>query len=124
MSKYKIALIEDEKDLAEIYNLKLQMDGIDTVIINDSTTAIEILKKEQPILVLLDIMMPDINGFELFGKIKAEPELQKLKIYIWSNLTQRKDKDLATKMKVDGYIVKSDYTPATLSEKIKELLAK
>jgi DNA-binding response OmpR family regulator len=123
MSKCKIALIEDEKDLADIYSMKLQMDGIDTVIINDSTKAVEVLKNEKPILALLDIMMPDLNGFELFEKIKAESDLQDIKIYIWSNLTQQKDKELATKMKVDGYIIKSDYTPASLSEKIKEILA-
>jgi DNA-binding response OmpR family regulator len=103
--------------------MKLQMDGIDTVIINDSTKAVEVLKNEKPILALLDIMMPDLNGFELFEKIKAESDLQDIKIYIWSNLTQQKDKELATKMKVDGYIIKSDYTPASLSEKIKEILA-
>lgn len=121
---YKIALVEDEKDLAEIYNLKLNMDGIKTIVINDSTQAIEILKKEKPILVLLDIMMPDLNGWELFVKIKKEKDLGKMKVYIWSNLTQKKEQDQAKKLRVDGYLIKSDYTPTSLSQKIKELLKK
>lgn len=120
----KIALIEDEKDLAEIYNLKLKMDGIETVVINDSTKALEILKKEKPSLVLLDIMMPDLNGWELFVKMKKEKDLNKIRVYIWSNLTQKKDQEQAKKLKVDGYLIKSDYTPTTLSQKVKELLAK
>jgi len=120
----KIALIEDEKDLAEIYNLKLNMDGIKTVVINDSTQALDILKKEKPSLVLMDIMMPDLNGWELFVKMKKEKDLNKIKVYIWSNLTQKKDQDQAKKLKVDGYLIKSDYTPTTLSQKIKELLSR
>jgi DNA-binding response OmpR family regulator len=122
MAKIKIALIEDERDLAEIYSLKLKMDGIDAIVINDSATAIEVLKKEKPVLVLLDIMMPDIDGFSLFEQIKKEKDLGGIKIYIWSNLTQKKDKDKAAQLKVNGYLVKSDYTPASLSEKVKELL--
>jgi len=121
-TKTKIALIEDEKDLAEIYNLKLQMDGIETVVINDSTQAINILKKEMPALVLLDIMMPEINGLELFAMIRKDKTLNKIKVYIWSNLTQKKDQEKAQKLHVDGYLIKSDYTPATLSAKVKELL--
>lgn len=121
---YKIALVEDEKDLAEIYNLKLNMDGIKTIVINDSTQAIEILKKEKPILVLLDIMMPDLNGWELFVKMKKEKDLGNMKVYIWSNLTQKKEQDQAKKLRVDGYLIKSDYTPTSLSQKIKELLKK
>jgi len=122
-SKLKVALIEDEKELADIYNLKLGMDGIATVVINDSTQALEILKKELPNLILLDIMMPELDGFQLFGQLKKVPELKKTKIYIWSNLTQKKDKEKAMALKVDGYLVKSEFTPATLSQKIKELMS-
>lgn len=120
----KIALIEDEKDLAEIYGLKLKMSGIETVIINDSLKALEILKRELPDLVLLDIMMPELDGFELFAKLRQDKSLGGIKVYIWSNLTQKKDQEKAQKLRVDGYLIKSDYTPATLAEKVKELLKK
>ncbi|MFA5020447.1 MAG: response regulator [Patescibacteria group bacterium] len=123
-SSKKIALIEDEKDLAGIYNLKLQMDGINTVVINDSLKALEVLRREKPNLVLLDIMMPDLNGFELFAKIKKDHNLKDVKVYIWSNLAQKREQDQAKKMKVDGYLIKSDYTPSTLSAKVRELLGK
>lgn len=122
MASKKVALIEDERDLAEIYDMKLKMDGILTVVINDSSLALEILKKEKPSLILLDIMMPDIDGFSLFAQIRKEKELKGSRIYIWSNLTQKKEKERAAQLKVDGYLVKSEYTPATLSQKVKELL--
>ncbi|MFA6227602.1 MAG: response regulator [Patescibacteria group bacterium] len=122
--KYKVALIEDEPDLAEIYHLKMQMEGIDATIIGDSTKALEELKRLKPDLVLLDIMMPELDGWTLFDQIKKDSELSKLKVYIWSNLTQKKDKDRAAGLKVNGYLVKSDFTPGTLSQKVKELIKK
>lgn len=122
MSKLKIALIEDEKDLAEIYGMKLKMDGIEAVIITDSSEALATLRKEKPSLVLLDIMMPDLNGFELFEAMRKDKDLKNIKVYLWSNLTQKKEKAHAAKLKVDGYLIKSEYTPATLAQKVKEIL--
>ncbi len=122
--KYKVVIIEDEPDLAEIYKMKMAMDGIDAVVVNESSKAMEVLKREMPDLVLLDVIMPEIDGFKLYGMIKADAQLKKIKVYIWSNLTQKKDKDHADSLKVDGYLVKSDFTPATLSGKVKELLQK
>ncbi len=118
----KVALIEDEKDLAEIYSLKLSMEGIEPIIINDPSQAIEILKNNLPDLILLDIMMPEIDGFGLFEKIKAEDLLKNVKVFIWSNLTQKKDKERAEKLKINGYLVKSDYTPTSLATKLKNFL--
>lgn len=121
---YKVALIEDEKDLAEIYGLKMKMDGVETVIINDSNQALEILNKEKPQLILLDIMMPDVNGFELFGKLKADKNLKSIPVYIWSNLTQKKDLEHAKSLKVNGYLIKSEFTPAVLAKKVKAIIDK
>lgn len=122
--KYKIVIIEDEPDLAEIYKIKMKMDGIDAVVVNESSKALEVIRQELPDLILLDLMMPEIDGFKLFNLIKSDPQLKKIKIYIWSNLTQIKDKDKINKIKADGYLVKSDFTPAVLSNKIKEILEK
>ena len=118
----KVAIVEDEKDLAEIYNMKMNLDGISTIVINDSTTALEAIQREKPDLILLDIMMPDMDGFELFEKIRKDKSLCRCKVYIWSNMTQKKDKEKAEKLKVDGYLVKSEFTPSDLSRKVKELL--
>lgn len=121
---YKVALIEDEKDLAEIYGLKMKMDGVETIIVNDSSQALEILKKELPQLILLDIMMPEINGFELFDKLKKDAVLKTIPVYIWSNLTQKKELEKAKALKIDGYLIKSDFTPASLAIKVKAIIDK
>jgi DNA-binding response OmpR family regulator len=124
MSKNKVILIEDDLDLAEIYRLKMSLENIEAIVVSDPTKAIESLNKEIPDLILLDIMMPEINGFELFEQIKQEDKLKNIPIYIWSNLAQKKDKERADKIKVDGYLVKSEYTPADLALKVKELINK
>jgi DNA-binding response OmpR family regulator len=124
MAEIKVILIEDDLDLAEIYRLKMSMEGIDAIVISDPTKAIETLNNASPDLILLDVMMPEINGFELFEKIKQEDKIKNIPIYIWSNLAQKKDKEKAEKIKVDGYLVKSEYTPADLALKVKELINK
>lgn len=121
--KRKIAIVEDETDLAEIYSLKLKMDGLETVVINDSTKALAILIRERPALVLLDIMMPELDGFELYLLMRKDKALNATKVYVWSNLTQKQDQEKAKKYHVDGFLVKSEYTPASLSQKVREILS-
>ncbi len=124
MAKYKVALIEDDIDLAEVYGLKMKMEGVEAIIINQPERAVTILAQEKPDLILLDIMMPIVSGFEVFENIKKDKDCKNIPIYLWSNLAQEKDKEKAKKIKVNGYLIKSDYTPTTLAVKVKELINK
>ena len=96
-TKAKILMIEDEKDLAEIYSLQMKMSGIDVVIAQNGAEALDILSKQSFDLVLLDLLMPEVDGFEVLKKIKGDSKLKKNKVYAWSNLTQKKQIDLASK---------------------------
>jgi len=121
-SKAKILMIEDEKDLAEIYSLQMKMSGIDVTIAPNGVEALSILQKQSFDLVLLDLLMPDVDGFEVLKKIKGDSKLKKNKVYAWSNLTQKKQIDLANKCGADGFLIKSEYTPSSLVAKVNELL--
>jgi len=117
-------LIEDEKDLADVFALKFRSEGLEAIIINDGAMALDAIVREKPDLVLLDLMMPEVDGFSILediGKMKLSP---KPLIYVWSNLTQKKDMDLVSKMNIGGYLIKSDYTPSALAKKVKEIIAK
>ena len=70
--QFKILLVEDEPDIAELYSMKLEGEGFNVVVANDGMTAIEIIKHEKPDLTLLDLVMPDINGYETLRLIKKE----------------------------------------------------
>lgn len=120
--KYKIMLIEDEKDLAEIFAMKLEVDGFAAPVVIDSAKALEDIRKEKPDLILLDLVMPDVDGWQILRQIKQEPALSKIPIYAWSNITMKKKINEAEKLGISGYILKSDYTPSTLSAKVKEIL--
>ena len=118
----KILLVEDEKDLAELFSLRLKADGFDITVATNGLEAIKLIKKINPDLVLLDLVMPDMDGYEVLKKLKKDKVLNETIIYVWSNLTQKDEIDKAKKLGANGYLVKSDYTPSKLSEKVKEIL--
>ena len=120
----KIMLIEDEKDLADVFALKFRSEGLEPIIINDGAAALAAIIREKPALVLLDLMIPEVDGFSILASINKEKINPKPLIYVWSNLTQKKDMDLVGKMNINGYLIKSDYTPSALAKKIKDILAK
>jgi len=120
--KLKVLMIEDERDLAEIYSLQMKMSGIDIIVASTGVEALNILKKEKFNLVLLDLFMPEVDGFEVLKKIRADQSLNKLNVYAWSNLTQQKQIDLAKKCGATGFLIKSDFTPKTLVDKVNELV--
>ncbi len=122
--KQTILMVEDELDLAEVFSLKLREIGYDVLIVPDGKTGLAMIKQKKPSLVLLDLVMPEMDGYEVLKAIKGDKSLSGVKVYAWSNLTQKDEIERAEKLGVDGYLIKSDYTPTTLSEKIKEVLNK
>ena len=117
-------LIEDEQDLADVFALKFRSEGLEPIIINDGAAALDAIIKEQPDLILLDLMMPEVDGFSILESIGKKKLSPKPLIYVWSNLTQKRDMDMVGKMNINGYLIKSDYTPTALAKKIKDILVK
>ncbi|MFA6421866.1 MAG: response regulator [Candidatus Buchananbacteria bacterium] len=122
--KVKILMVEDETDLAEVYSLQMKMSGIDVTIARNGADALSFIQKQKFDLVLLDLFMPDMDGFEVLQKLTADPKIKKQTIYAWSNLTQKKQIDYAIKCGATDFLIKSDYTPKTLVEKVMELINK
>jgi len=120
--KFKILIVEDEPDIVEIYGFQLKNHGYGLEAVNDGQAALIWLKKNTPDLVLLDLLIPEVNGYEFLDKIKSYPNRKKMLIYAWSNLTQKKEIDLAIKKGADGFLIKSDYAPTKLAEEVKEIL--
>ena len=120
--KQTILMVEDERDLAEVFSFKLKEIGYDVLIAYDGKTGLAIIKQKKPLLVLLDLVLPEMDGYEVLKAIRGDKSLSGVKVYIWSNLTQKDEIERAEKLGIDGYLIKSDYTPTTLSEKIKEVL--
>ncbi len=114
-------MLEDELDLADIYGLKLK-EFFYLEIISSGKGALEMIKKIRPDFVLLDLMMPEVDGFEVLVQVRKDKDVKNTLIYAWSNFTQKKELEQAKKVGADGYLIKSDYTPSSLLEKVKEIL--
>jgi DNA-binding response OmpR family regulator len=114
---HKILIVEDEKAMAKAMEVKLQKSGIDAYAVFSGEEAMTELGKAGYTLVLLDIMMPGIDGWEVLAKIK-EKNLP-LKVIITSNLSQEEDKKKAQELGAAGFLVKSDSTLSTIVEEVK-----
>lgn len=117
-----ILLVEDEKDIAQMFSLLLKENGFKVTIAENGLVALKKIKEEKPNLVLLDLVIPEIDGYQILREVKSDSALKNILIYVFSNLTQDKEIEGAKKLGADGYLIKSDYTPKKLVEKIKEIL--
>lgn len=120
--KKKIIIIEDYKFLREAMVRKLVEDGFEVLEAIDGEGGLKKIKEEKPDLVLLDLVLPGIGGFDVLAKIKEDITLERLKIVILSNLGQREEIEKGMSLGAVDYLVKANFTPREISEKVKLLL--
>ena len=118
----QILLIEDDPFLIDIYSTKLKDSGFLVEVASDGEQALEKVKAKKPDLVLLDIVLPKVSGWEILRKIKSEANLKGLKIIILSNLGQKEEVEKGVDLGVSKYLIKAHYTPSQVVEEIKEII--
>lgn len=118
----KILLVEDDNNLREIYEARLQAEGYDIVSARDGEEALVVAKSEKPDLVISDIMMPKISGFEMLDILRNTPGLQDVKVIMLTALGQAEDQTRADKLGADRYLVKSQVTLEDIVRVSQELL--
>ncbi len=119
----KILLVEDDNNLREIYEARLQAEGFSIVSAHDGEEALVVAKNERPDLIISDVMMPKISGFEMLDIIRATPTLANVKIIMLTALGQNEDQDRANKLGADRYLVKSQVTLEDIVNTANELLS-
>ncbi len=117
-----VLIAEDDKFLAKIYATKFKKIGLKVDIAEDGQQALEIMKKDKPKLLMLDLIMPKVDGFEVLTKMKDDPALKKIPVLVLSNLGQESDIEKAQKLGAKEFIVKSDMSIADVVKKIKSYL--
>lgn len=120
-SKKKILIIEDEKPLLMAIKSKLEIEGYDVVFAGDGEKGEKLVKSEKPDLLLLDILLPKKDGFEILESLKKAKI--KLPIIIISNSGQPVEIDRAKKLGVRDYLIKADFSPAEVIEKVRQVVA-
>lgn len=118
----KILLVEDDNNLREIYEARLQAEGYDIVSAMDGEEALVIAKKEKPDLVIADVMMPRISGFEMLDILRNTEGFKEVKVIMLTALGQAEDKTRADSLGADRYLVKSQVTLEDIVKAAQELL--
>ncbi|HSW36974.1 MAG TPA: response regulator [Candidatus Saccharimonadales bacterium] len=119
----KVLLVEDDNNLREIYEARLQAEGYNIVSANDGEEALVLAKNEQPDLIISDVMMPKISGFEMLDILRNTAGLEKVKVIMLTALGQADDQTRANKLGADRYLVKSQVTLEDIVKTAHELMA-
>lgn len=118
----KILLVEDDSFLLDIYSTKLRDAGFEVDTAMDGEDCLKMLKENIPDLLLLDIVLPSIDGWELLAKIKKNKKTKDLKVVILSNLGNKEEVERGARLGAIKYIIKAQHTPSEVAEQIKEIL--
>jgi len=118
----KILLIEDDKFLRELIIQKLGKEGYDVTEAPEGEAGLAKMKEDKPDLVLLDLILPGIDGFEVLSRMKKDPDLAQISVIILSNLGQRDDMQKGIALGAKDYLIKAHFTPGEIVEKIRATL--
>ncbi len=122
--KAKILLVEDDIPLRDMYQTRLSVDGYDVIVAENGEEALAKTVEEKPLLILLDIMMPKISGFDVLEILKATPEMRHIPVVILTALIQEEDIKRALNSGAADYIIKSESMPVEVLDKIERILQK
>lgn len=120
----KVLIIEDEKMLAEMYATKFGMDGYETIKAFDGSEGLAKAKETKPDVILLDIIMPKLDGFAVLKELRKDEDFKNTPILLLTNLGQDDDIKKGKSLGADDYFVKSNHTPADVALKVKSMLNK
>ncbi len=123
MSEQKnILLVDDDAFMNDIYQTKLGQEGFNVVVAENGAVALKKLEKNIPNLVLLDIVMPYMDGIEVLKKLKENEKWKNIPVILLTNLSEKGKVEEGVNMGANDYLIKSHFTPAEVINKIRALL--
>ncbi|MBU0732032.1 response regulator [Patescibacteria group bacterium] len=118
----KLMVVDDDRFITKVYSIKLAHEGYDVILAYNGEEALEKAKKDKPGLILLDLIMPRMDGFETLERLKKNPKLKNVPVLILSNLGQDTDIDRAMELGAEDYLVKSNISLKYILEKIDQYM--
>lgn len=122
--KGTILLVEDDPFISGMYTTKLSLLGYTVQVAMDGVQGWDALQKERPDLVLLDIVMPKKDGFQVLADLRADERFRTMPVILLTNLGQKPDVERGLELGADDYIIKAHFTPSEVVEKIEATLQK
>ena len=120
--KYRVVWIEDDPELLRLSQIVLSHRGYEVVTVSDSREGVNVIRREKPDVIILDLMMPDVDGWAIYNHIKADDELKHTPVVVVTAKAQAADKAMALHLaKVDGYLTKP-YEQSQLIDMLNQML--
>ena len=120
--KKKILLIEDDPMIVEMYKMRLEDEGFEVLITDRGSEALELAAKQKPEAILLDIILPEVDGFSILQNLKANTDTKDIAVLLLTNLGQESDQEKGRQFGADDYFVKSQHTPADIIQKVNSII--
>jgi len=117
-----ILFIEDESTLQKTFGDLLSQEGYKMISALDGEIGLKLAEKEEPDLILLDLILPKMHGFEVLKKLKEDPKTKETPVIILTNLEEIEDVDKALELGATTYLVKASYTLGEVLEKVKKAI--
>lgn len=117
-----ILLVEDDNFLGNIYKTKFEMEKFKVIVATDGLEGLEMAKKKNPDIILLDILMPKMDGFEVLEHLKKDKNLAKIPVILLTNLGQKDDVVKGLELGAVDYLIKAHFKPSETVDKIKNVL--
>ena len=114
----KILLIEDEPILTEMYRVKFRISGLTLSLASGGRAGLDTAKKEKPDLILLDIRMDDLDGFEVLKRLKKDPKLKSIPVFLLSNMGEKDNAEKGLALGAEAYILKSKLLPQEIVDRV------
>lgn len=118
-----VLIVEDDPLMLRMYQKIFTFEKFDVEVAKDGEEGLEKVKRLKPTIILLDVMMPKLNGFQVLEKLKVDPDTKNIPVVMLTNLASEKDAENAMLKGAIKYIVKSQYEPKQITDMVKEIIA-
>jgi two-component system response regulator ArlR len=119
----KIAIVEDDLAIAQMYRLKFEAEGYRVEIAENGKLGLALCEKMKPDIILLDLMMPEMNGDEMLAKMRKTDWGRNIKVIILTNVGEQEVPEQLKDLDITAFIVKADMTPRQVADLVKSKLA-
>lgn len=119
----KVLIVEDDPLMSRMYHKIFSFEGYEVEIADNGEEGLEKTRTTKPTVILLDIMMPKMNGLEVLDKLKADPDTKTIPVIMLTNLAGQQDAEAALSKGAVKYIVKSEHEPKEITHMVKEIIA-
>jgi DNA-binding response OmpR family regulator len=118
----KVLIVEDDSFLLNIYSNQLETEGFKVFMAEDGDKGLKMAKKEKPNLILLDILLPGKDGFEVLKELKSSKDTKNIAVLLLTNLSQKADLEKGLLLGANDYLIKAHFMPSEVVSKIKKVM--